>query len=49
MKKTYFQPEVQVAFIALESIILAGSVTPTPTPVSDNLGVNPGVPTDEVW
>ena len=28
MKKTYFQPEVNVASIALESMILAGSTGP---------------------
>jgi len=49
MKKTYFQPEVQVAFIALESIILAGSGAPAPTPVNDNLGVNTGIETNDVW
>ena len=40
MKKTYFQPEVNVASIALESMILAGS--PNPGFSGDPIGGDPG-------
>ena len=46
MKKIYFQPEVTVAQIALDSMVLAGS----PTPSSGNsMNMNTGVPTDDQW
>ena len=35
MKRTYIHPEVLVAPIALESMVLAGSPTPAPT---DDMG-----------
>ena len=47
MKKIYFQPEVQVAQIALQTIVLAGSGDPAL--VDPTLNLNPGVSTDEVW
>ena len=40
MKKTYFQPEVNVASIALESMVLAGS--PNPGFSGDPIGGDPG-------
>ena len=46
-RKIYFQPEVTVAQVALDNMILAGS--PTPTPVDPSLDVNIGVPTDDQW
>lgn len=46
MKKLYNQPEVQVAHIALESMVLAGS--PEPAPGSGAGKIN-GIPTDDQW
>ena len=43
MTKTYIQPEVQVAQIALASIVLAGSGTP-----SGDMGLS-DIPTDDQW
>ena len=40
MKKTYIQPAVQVAQIALASIVLAGS---------GYMHINTDVPTDDPW
>ena len=40
MKKTYFQPEVNIASIALESMVLAGS--PNPGFSGDPIGGDPG-------
>jgi hypothetical protein len=40
MKKTYFQPEVNVASIALQSMVLAGS--PNPGFSGDPIGGDPG-------
>ena len=45
MKKTYFQPAVEVAQVAIQSIICASAA-------ANNSGagkVNPNVPTDEQW
>ena len=47
MKHIYFQPCTQVAPLALQSTLLAGSSTPTP--VDPTIPVNPGLPTDEQW
>ena len=44
-KKFYNQPEVLVARIALESMILSGSPTPTPT---GDIEIN-DIPTDTQW
>ena len=44
MKKNYNQPEVTVASIALQSIVLAGSPAGAPT-----VPVNTGIPTDDQW
>ena len=44
MKKNYNQPEVQVAQIALASVVLAGSSAP-----SGDMNINPGIPTDDQW
>ena len=41
-KKIYNQPEVQVAQVALDSMILA--VSP-----GNNVPVNTGIPTDDQW
>jgi hypothetical protein len=41
MKKTYFQPEVNVASIALQSMVLAGS--PNPGFSGDPNGGDPGL------
>ena len=41
MKKTYFQPEVNVASIALQSMVLAGSPT-DPGFSGDPIGGDPG-------
>ena len=38
MKRVYNQPEVLVARIALESMVLTGSPTPTPDAHMDNGG-----------
>ena len=43
-KKIYNQPEVQVAQVALDSMILAGSPAGAPT-----VPVNTGIPTDDQW
>ena len=45
MKKNYNQPEVTVASIALQSIVLAGS----PAPAGNSMDLNTGIPTDEQW
>ena len=46
MKKHYNQPAVQVAQIALESMVLAGSPA---GPASGGGQLNPGIPTDDQW
>ncbi|MBR4564154.1 MAG: hypothetical protein IKO26_06870 [Paludibacteraceae bacterium] len=46
MAKTYFQPEVTVALIALQSNLLAGSAAPAPT--GDQMGLSSTI-TDEQW
>jgi hypothetical protein len=43
MKRTYFQPEVTVASIALQSNLLAGSAAP-----ANALGVK-SASTDDMW
>lgn len=43
MKKQYFQPQVQVARVALESMVLAIS----PAPASDQMPI--GGDTDSQW
>ena len=45
MKKLYNQPEVLVAQIALESMVLAGS----PVPASGEGKINTGISTDDQW
>ena len=45
MKKIYIQPEVTVAQVALDSMILAGS----PAPAGNSMNLNTGIPTDEQW
>ena len=47
MKKNYNQPEVLVARVALESMVLAGS--PSPAPAGDQMGINTGIETGEQW
>lgn len=42
MKRVYFQPEVTVAQVALDSMLLA--VSP-----GNNVPVNTGIPTDDQW
>ena len=44
MKHQYFQPEVNVASIALQSIVLAGS----PAPSGDSMNLN-DIPAEEQW
>ena len=44
-KKIYNQPEVTVASIALQSIVLAGS----PAPAGNSMNLNTGIPTDDQW
>ena len=46
MTKTYIQPEVLVARIALQSNLLAGSAAPAPT--GDQMGLSSTI-TDEQW
>ena len=46
MKRNYSQPEVLVARIALESMVMAGS--PTPTPSGDLMPISGG-DTDIQW
>lgn len=46
MKRNYNQPEVLVARIALESMVMAGS--PTPTPSGDQMPIGGG-DTDIQW
>ena len=41
-KRIYFQPEIQVASIALRSVILTGS------PEQENMGIS-NTPTTSVW
>ena len=43
MKKAYFQPEVTVASICLESMILDGS------PAGDQMNLDPNGSTDKQW
>lgn len=43
MKRIYFQPEVTVAKVALDNMILAGS------PGGNTVNVNTGIPTDDQW
>ena len=45
MKTTYIQPEVTVAQVALQSIVLAGS----PAPAGNSMNLNTGIPTDDQW
>ena len=45
-KRIYNQPEVTVAQVALDSMILAGSGGPAGSPSMD---VNTGIPTDNQW
>ena len=45
-KKHYNQPEVQVAQIALESMVLAGSPA---GPASGTDKINTGIETDDQW
>ena len=45
MKKNYNQPEVLVARVALESMVLAGS----PAPAGNSMDLNTGIPTDDQW
>ena len=45
MKTTYIQPEVTVAQVALQSIVLAGS----PAPAGNSMNLNTGIPTDNQW
>ena len=45
MKKNYYQPEMLIAQIALESMVLAGSAAPTP----GDMGIHTGVETDDQW
>ena len=45
MQKTYFQPQVTVAQVALDSMILAGS----PAPAANSMDLNTGIPTDDQW
>ena len=45
MKRVYFQPEVTVAQVALDSMILAGS----PAPAGNSMDLNTGIPTDDQW
>ena len=44
-KKIYNQPEVTVAQVALDSMILAGS----PAPAANAMNLNTGIPTDDQW
>ena len=44
MKRIYFQPEVTVASIALQSIVLAGSPAP-----GNSMNLHTGVSTDDQW
>jgi hypothetical protein len=46
MAKTYFQPEVTVASIALQSNLLSGS--PSPAPAGDQMGIS-NITTDDQW
>ena len=46
MKRIYNQPEVNVASIALQSNLLAGSAAPAPA--GDQMGLS-GTITDEQW
>lgn len=45
MKRNYIQPEVTIASIALQSIVLAGS----PAPAGNSMNLNTGIPTDDQW
>ena len=44
MKRIYFQPEVTVAQIALQTMVLAGSPTP-----NNSMNLNTGVSTEDQW
>ena len=46
MKRNYIQPSVQVAQIALESIVLAGSSAPAP---AGDMDIKPSIYTDDQW
>jgi len=45
MKRTYIQPEVQVAQIEMESMILAGSAAPS----GPSMGINKVTTTTSQW
>ena len=45
MTRNYIQPQVTVAQVALDSMILAGS----PAPAGNSMNLNTGIPTDEQW
>lgn len=48
-KKQYFIPQVETMPLFNANALCAGSATPTPTPVSNELNVNTGASTNEVW
>ena len=45
MKKNYYQPEVLIAQIALESMVLAGSAAPA----SGDMDIHTGIDTNDQW
>ena len=48
-KKQYFIPQVETMPLFHANALCAGSGTPTPPPVSNDMNVNTGVETNEVW
>ena len=48
-KKQYFIPQVETMPLFNANALCAGSATPTPPPVSNDMNVNTGVETNEVW
>ena len=47
-KKQYFIPQVETLPLFNANALCAGS-TPTPPPVSNDMNVNTGIETNEVW
>ena len=48
-KKQYFIPQVETMPLFNANALCAGSATPTPPPVSNDMNINTGVKTNEVW
>ena len=48
-KKQYLIPQVETLPLFNANALCAGSATPTPPPVSNDMNINTGVETNQVW